>query len=204
MIRSVFAAALVLAPFLASTVAAGAQTFSDNDRLLKPGQFAVGPYSPRCGDIPTLLAEDLPVGGAALTAPGDRGMVRLIVINPKNLRRTTVETRMFVYTHECGHHVFGPSEVVADCYASMRGRREGWLTEKRLDRTCRNRYIGHRSSERYPPGTLRCRIQRYCFANATSARALSEANVRRVARAALDRVLPIAENYLRAEREQRR
>ena len=129
--------------------------------------------------------------------------MRLIVINPKNLRRTTVETQMFVYTHECGHHLFGESEVVADCYAAMRGRREGWMTEKRLDRTCRNRYIAHKSSRRYPPGTLRCRIQRYCFAAATGANSLSQSNVKRVATAALERILPVAENYLRAEREGR-
>ena len=198
MIRSFAVAAVAI---LALVTHAEAQGRASDDVLLKPGQFSIGPYLPRCGNVPTLISEGLPVGGAAVTAPGERGTVRLIVMNPRNLRRATIETKMFVYAHECGHHVAGQSEVVADCYASMRGRQEGWLTEKRLDRTCRNRYITHKSSRRYPPGPLRCRIQRYCFAAAANTRSLSEANVKRVAKAALDRVLPVAENYLRAERE---
>ena len=198
MIRSFVAASFAI---LALATHAEAQDRGGADVLLKPGQFTVGPYSPRCGNVPTLISEGLPVGGAAITAPGERGTVRLIVINPRNLKRATLETKMFVYAHECGHHVAGQSEVVADCYAAMRGRQEGWLTEKRLDRTCRTRYIAHKSSRRYPPGPLRCRIQRYCFAAAASTRSLNEANVKRVAQAALDRVLPVAENYLRAERE---
>ena len=198
MIRSLLAVTMAV---LALATPAEAQSFGKGDVLLKPGQFSVGPYSPRCGNVPTLISEALPVGGAAITAPGERGTVRLIVMNPKNLKRASLETKMFVYAHECGHHVAGQSEVVADCYAAMRGRQEGWLTEKRLDRTCRGRYITHKSSRRYPPGPLRCRIQRYCFAAAAGTRSLSEANVKRVAQAALDRVLPVAENYLRAERE---
>ena len=170
--------------------------------LLQPGEFKVGPYSPRCGSVQTFLADDLPVGGAALAAPGRGDTVRLIVMNPKNLRRTSDETKLFVYSHECGHHLFGESEVAADCYAAMRGRQEGWLTEKRLDKTCRMRYIHLKGSLRYPPGTLRCRIQRYCFAAANHRRPLDTAYVRRVSRAALDRVVPVADFYLRAERDE--
>ncbi len=202
MIRPAILASVLL---LAGGLGASAQSakVGSDDTLLQPGQFKIGNYSPRCGSVPTLISEDLPVGGAALTALGENGTVRLIVINPDNLKRTSEETKLFVYAHECGHHIMGQSEVVADCYASMRGRQEGWLTEKRLDRVCRNRYIGHKSSRRYPPGTLRCRIQRYCFAAAANTRNLSPANVNRVAKAALERVLPVAENYLRAEQSER-
>lgn len=133
----------------------------EKDRILAPGRLKVEGRAMRCGGAPTLMSRTFwDYGGS------HRGM---IILNPDKLETLAPAVRLFVYAHECGHHIFGASEIKADCYAVQRGRREGWLTQEGLAEIC-HFFRDHPGDWVHPPGPQRCAYMTRCFAGETPAR----------------------------------
>ncbi|MEC9369110.1 MAG: hypothetical protein VX871_10525 [Pseudomonadota bacterium] len=124
------------------------------DKLLTAGQLRLAGRPMRCGATPTLISYSFwDYGGATK----DR-----IILNPSKLDPLPVPVQLFVYAHECGHQIYGPKEIGADCYAIKRGRREGWLNRDGLTEIC-TFFQDHPGDYAHPPGPQRCEIMTQCF-----------------------------------------
>lgn len=71
-----------------------------------------------CGGIPTVVRAD--VGDIARATPGWINLHPQFFSLPGKLQ-------LFIYAHECGHHVVGLDETLADCWAIRTGRDQGWF-----------------------------------------------------------------------------
>lgn len=150
-----------LAVFLASFVPApraGAEEIVLRGTLYEPGKLQIGTRTPACGRARTVVTSDLGDYGASIGG--------FIVLNPARLDRLSAATRLFVYSHECAHQLYGPGEERADCYAAKRGKAEGWLRTEDLDQVCT--IFPHKSrSPEHPHRAERCAAIRACYAAAT-------------------------------------
>jgi hypothetical protein len=90
---------------------------------------------------------------------------RLLLLNPRLLRRYSNTVQLFVFHHECGHHRVGGSELKADCWAVNRGLRDGWLDRKGLAQVCRS-FENAPETDTHPSGRRRCANIDRCFATA--------------------------------------
>ena len=125
--------------------------------LYEAGDYEVGGRVPACGRTRTVLTADLGDYGASIGA--------FIVLNPTRLNRLSAATRLFVYSHECAHQLYGQGEERADCYAAKRGKAEGWLRDTDIEQVCR--IFPHKSrSPDHPDRAARCDAIRACFAGA--------------------------------------
>jgi hypothetical protein len=115
-----------------------------------------------CGNVRSRL--DARLDNIGISIP-DRG---LIVMNPSLLGRETSTVRLFVYSHECGHHHVGGSELGADCWAVRRGLREGWLDKDGLKQVCGS-FGGAPETPTHPSAARRCRNLNQCFATEVAA-----------------------------------
>ncbi len=102
---------------------ASAQSFA-------PGTFSVGPYPVACGPVWTVVTPG--VGDIARVLPAMGGLPPRILIDP-SFYGLPVPVQLFVYAHECGHHVVGLNENAADCWAAKLGRQQGWFTRVTMD-----------------------------------------------------------------------
>ena len=153
-----FAAGALLA---AAPVSRGLEA-SPEEKVLAPGSLRLAGRYMGCGHTPTLISHTFwDYGGAK------KGM---IILNPTKLDGLSDAVRLYVYTHECGHQVYGPRETRADCYAVERGKREGWLDATGVDEICA--FLQHRPGDWvHPPGPKRCEIMRACYSKAKPPRA---------------------------------
>ena len=121
--------------------------------------FKVGQRTLRCGKIPTVFDPNLPMEGAAILGEA-------LVLNPALMNRQPETVRLFVFHHECGHHVVGGgTEMGADCHAAEEGVRDGWLDRAGVDTVCRS--LGNEpASSTHPSGQRRCKNIVKCFNNA--------------------------------------
>ena len=128
-----------------------------NERIVAPGTLKLAGRRMSCGRTPTLISHTFwDYGGAK------KGM---IILNPTKLDGLSDAVRLYVYAHECGHQVYGPRELRADCYAVERGKREGWLDAAGMNDVCA--FIEpHPGDWVHPPGPKRCEIMRACFEKA--------------------------------------
>lgn len=122
------------------------------------GAVEIAGRSMRCGNVRSRLDSGLQNLGISIP---DRS---LIVINPALLRRQPETVRLFVFTHECGHHSVGGSELGADCWAVKRGLREGWLTKEGLKQVCRS-FGNAPETPTHPSASRRCSNLDRCFAS---------------------------------------
>ncbi|MGE0611052.1 MAG: hypothetical protein AB7G34_02360 [Hyphomicrobiales bacterium] len=124
------------------------------DRLLAAGTLRLAGRLMRCGGTPTLMSHHFwDYGGATRDK---------IILNPTKLTPLPSSVQLFIYAHECGHLLYGPKEIQADCYAIKRGRREGWLSREGLDEVCAF-FSDHPGDYAHPPGPERCQIMTRCF-----------------------------------------
>ncbi|WP_436638038.1 hypothetical protein [Microbaculum sp. FT89] len=127
--------------------------------LYEAGDYELGGRVPACGRTRTILTADLGDYGASIGA--------FIVLNPVRLDRLSAATRLFVYTHECSHQLYGPGEARADCYAAKRGKAEGWLRPADIEQVCR--IFPHKSkSPDHADRTDRCAAIKACYAGSTA------------------------------------
>jgi hypothetical protein len=123
--------------------------------------FAIGGTPARCGNATVVLDEGLDDLAAAY--PG------VIIMNAKYLPRLPTVIGLYAFGHECGHHLHGPGEEQADCYAVMRGEAQGWLTAKGVDEIC-TFWKAFAGDKGHLPGPARCDLMRRCFASAQALR----------------------------------
>ncbi|MBS0240820.1 MAG: hypothetical protein JSS20_01500 [Proteobacteria bacterium] len=114
-----------------------------------------------CGHVKTELDRDLPNLGVAY--PDDR----VLVLNPRLLRRYSDTVQLFVYHHECGHHHVGGNELGADCWAVEQGLRSGWLDRQKLPEIC-NSFGGAPETSTHPSAKRRCAALDKCFGTVTA------------------------------------
>lgn len=124
------------------------------------GGVSIAGRSLKCGRIPTRFDNNLPIEGAAV-------MGQSVILNPRLLNRHPGAVRLFVFAHECGHHIVGGSELSADCYAVGRGVKEGWLTADGLKAVCRS-FNDAPETPTHPSGQRRCTNLDRCFATASA------------------------------------
>ena len=145
--------AAALATALALEAPAAAEEKAD-EKMVAAGKLRVAGRAMRCGRTPTLISRKFwDYGGAT------KG---LIILNPRKLATIPKAVRLYVYAHECGHQVYGASEIKADCYAVRRGRRAGWLTRKGLAQIC-HFFKDQPGDYVHPPGPQRCKMMTQCF-----------------------------------------
>ncbi|TCT08371.1 hypothetical protein EDC22_10946 [Tepidamorphus gemmatus] len=151
-------ACLILASLLtAATRPVVAEEIVLRGTLYEPGKLQIGTRMPVCGRTRTVVTADLGDYGASIGG--------FIVLNPVRLDRLSAATRLFVYSHECAHQLYGPGEEQADCYAARRGKAEGWLLESDIDQICM--IFPHKSrSPEHPNRAERCAAIRSCFDSA--------------------------------------
>ena len=95
---------------------------------------------------------ELPTLGSA--SPG------VVVLNPYLLNRQPDAVRLFVFHHECGHHLSVRASWGLTAGRSIRALRQGWLDHQAVEQVCQDFGIisfGHASS-----GARRCAKLRQC------------------------------------------
>lgn len=132
------------------------------DRMVAPGRLKLAGRAMSCGNTPTLISHTFwDYGGAS------KGR---IILNPAKLDQLPEAVRWWVYAHECGHQIYGPRELKADCYAVQRGRRKGWLEDAGLEQICI--FLKDKPADWvHPPGPERCQKMRACYDSAKRPRA---------------------------------
>lgn len=151
--RKVFAAAIGLAVAIPLLHALPVQS-KPKGKVVAAGTLNIAGRRMSCGRTPTLISETFwDYGGAK------KGM---IILNPTKMNGLSDAVRLYVYAHECGHQVYGPREIRADCYAVERGKREGWLKEEGMEEVC-SFITPHPGDWIHPPGPKRCEIMRACY-----------------------------------------
>lgn len=156
-VRAFLAQMVVSAAF--ALVAMAPSTPALGQTLVKGGGVKIGNRTLRCGAVPTVLDRNLPMEGAAVIGEA-------LILNPAMLDRHPELVRLFVYHHECGHHLVGGSELKADCHAVEQGVRDGWLDRQGLDAVCRS-FGNEPASLTHPSGQKRCKNIERCFASAS-------------------------------------
>ncbi len=156
-----FSLALVLAT-LAPGLGPDRTASEKEQKVIAAGKLKVAGRSMRCGRTPTLISRRFWDYGGATNG--------LIILNPRKLATIPKAVRFYVYAHECGHQIYGATEIKADCYAVRRGRRAGWLTRRGLGQIC-HFFRNHQGDYVHPPGPERCRLMTRCFNGAKPRRA---------------------------------
>ena len=132
------------------------------EKVLAPGTLKLAGRTMTCGRTPTLISHTFwDYGGAK------KG---IIILNPTKLEGLSEAARLYVYAHECGHQLYGPKEIRADCYAVERGKRDGWLNRSGMNDIC-TFLEPHPGDWVHLPGVKRCEIMTKCFDKAKPRRA---------------------------------
>ena len=84
-----------------------------NAMIVPPGKLVLDGHRLRCGNRPTVLDSSLDDYGAAYDG--------FIILNPRLIAQVPTTVKLWIYSHECGHQIRGPSEEIADCFAVQRG-----------------------------------------------------------------------------------
>jgi len=124
--------------------------------LRRNGELLIAGRALRCGRVRNILDPSLPNLGSA--SPG------VVVFNPYLLDRESDAVRLFVFHHECGHHIVGSSEIGADCWAVKQGILQGWFDQQAIEQVC-DSFGNGPASATHPSGARRCASLRQCFAN---------------------------------------
>ncbi len=122
--------------------------------IVEPGQLTISGRRMTCGRRPTVIDPNLDDYGAAY--PG------FLILNSQKLESIPPVVAMWIFSHECGHQFRGPDEDTADCFASQRGRRQGWLTPAGIDEIC-NFISPAEGDAMHFSGPRRCEAVRKCF-----------------------------------------
>jgi S1-C subfamily serine protease len=102
-----------------------------------------------CGQRPTVL--DPTFGSESGAFDG------FIVINPIKMRNLPAAVQQWLYARGCARQFRGPDAAVADCFATARGKRQGWMSAEGAEQVCH--YIDKSSPSPFPE---RCAIVRKC------------------------------------------
>ena len=127
------------------------------DRALAPADYKIDGASAACAQVRIVFNPRL--NDVAAAEPG------FVIINPKAFDPLPGTIRKYVFGHECGHQLHGPSEEMADCYAVTRGEAQGWLDAAGVQAIC-DFWKGNAGDSIHLPGPARCELMKRCFAKA--------------------------------------
>ncbi len=105
-----------------------------------------------CYGIPTVVA---PINDLALAVPGQ------IVLSPQLFSYHPL-IQLFVYAHECAHHVNGANEMAADCWAIRLGRDQNWMNRQGVNIVAAS-LVDTAGDWTHAPGRLRVQQLIDCF-----------------------------------------
>jgi hypothetical protein len=123
--------------------------------IVAPGKFEIDGRPVTCEARPTVLDTHL---NDAVAAPP-----QFIVVNPDRLMKLPPSLRVWAYDVACGFALLGRNQASADCYATKRGRKAGWLTDEEVDRICALVRPSARGPFNEVPGPQRCQRIRNCY-----------------------------------------
>lgn len=115
----------------------------------------IGGVAVSCAGVPTYVDDQ--IGDIAIAVPG------AIVLHP-GLGQWPPVVQVFVYAHECAHHLpgIGPNENDADCWAIKLGRDQGWIDFDGL-RLIQAYFANNPGNWTHLPGPLRVQQMQSCF-----------------------------------------
>ncbi len=120
-------------------------------KLVAHGSLTIDGRRVYCGKRPTVLNPNFDSWGGAF--PG------FVILNNNKIAPLSTPTKLYVYSHECGHQFVGADEGKADLFAIRRGVRWGWLDALGLEDICT--FISQLKGDSvHPPGTERCKTMR--------------------------------------------
>ena len=120
-------------------------------KLVAHGSLTIDGQRVNCGKRPTVLNPNFDSWGGAF--PG------FVILNNNKIAPLSTPTKLYVYSHECGHQFVGANEGKADLFAIRRGVRWGWLDALGLEDICT--FISQLKGDSvHPPGTKRCETMR--------------------------------------------
>ena len=120
-------------------------------QVLGPNPVIAG-HQVQCGGAVAVVQ---PISDIAMARPG------YIILNPVFFSLPPA-LQLFIYAHECGHHVQGPDESGADCWAVQTGRKQGWFA--RQDIAWIQQYFGASPGDwTHAPGPYRVAHIMNCF-----------------------------------------
>jgi hypothetical protein len=119
--------------------------------VIPQGQLKIDGKSMTCGKRPTVLNPNFDSWGGAF--PG------FLILNGKRITGLSTQTKLYIYSHECGHQFEGADETKADLFAIRRGVKWGWLDAEGMEDICV--FISQLKGDSvHPPGPQRCETMR--------------------------------------------
>jgi hypothetical protein len=125
-----------------------------------PGNFSIDGIPVSCNGVWTILDANLNDAGHAY--PAMNGNPPVIVLNPNVVGNMPTSAKMFVYAHECGHHIVGLNEGNADCWAVKTGKQQGWFSEDDMQFLV-NQFAWSPGDWTHAPGQIRLQNIWQCF-----------------------------------------
>jgi hypothetical protein len=120
-------------------------------KVIPQGQLKIDGKSMTCGKRPTVLNPNFDSWGGAF--PG------FLILNDKRITGLSTQTKLYIYSHECGHQFEGADETKADLFAIRRGVKWGWLDAQGMEDICV--FISQLKGDSvHPPGPQRCETMR--------------------------------------------
>jgi hypothetical protein len=120
-------------------------------QVVAQGQLKIDGKSMTCGKRPTVLNPNFDSWGGAF--PG------FLILNNKKITGLSTQTKLYIYSHECGHQFEGADETKADLFAIRRGVKWGWLDAEGMEDICV--FISQLKGDAvHPPGPQRCETMR--------------------------------------------
>ncbi|HEY0837308.1 MAG TPA: hypothetical protein VGE72_25570 [Azospirillum sp.] len=129
-------------------------------QIFPPGYFGIDGIPVGCGPVFTEVHASLP--DIALAVPAGMGAPPRILINGPMFASLPTGVKLFIYAHECFHHITGPSEAAADCYAVKLGRNQGALSLPVLQQICQAVFFSPGDWTHFP-GPVRCQQMLACY-----------------------------------------
>ena len=109
----------------------------------------------QCMGVPTVV---MPIPDIAMARSG------VIMLNPQFFN-LPAPLQLFIYAHECAHHIVGGTESASDCWAARTGRQQGWFRREDLVHI-RQMFGGSPGDWTHAPGPQRVANIVDCYDNA--------------------------------------
>lgn len=126
-----------------------AQHMGNGAEVVAAGKMRLANRLQLCGQRPTVLD---PTFGSE-----SAGFDGFIVINPMKMRGLPAAVQQWLYARGCARQFRGTDAAVADCFATARGKRQGWMSAEGAEQVCD--YLDKSSPTPFPE---RCAIVRKC------------------------------------------
>jgi hypothetical protein len=96
--------------------------------IVPPGKFEVERRPIACGSRATVLDKNLDEITAAYP--------QFVIVNPERFGKLLPTLKLWAFSVACGFALHGPDQAGADCYATRRGKMEGWLSAQGVEQIC--------------------------------------------------------------------